>query len=479
MTKTFYTRTDIEDLAREGVTRLVVSDDVVLTLAARDAAKDLGLRLLEEPPIDEPHGESYRAPLKFPAVQTRARELPGIWESVALPPGVNLARMRRARLQRIRDELARQDCLACILFDPQNIRYATDARNMTVFMLRNPARYVVIPVQGPVVLYEFPGCFHLAEGLETIDEVRPAITVSFVASGPRLEENARRWASEMGDQLRSYGSGSRRIGLERHNTAAAEALRSQGFEIIDAQDAVERARSIKTPDELACIQWSLRVVETAVHRMREALRPGMTENQLWSVLHQSIIEKDAEYVETRLLTSGPRTNPWFQETGSRPIEASDLVALDTDVVGPFGYYADFSRTFFCGTSRPTAEQRTLYELAYEQVQTNLALIKPGMTFRELAERAWPIPEKYAQNRYFVLAHGVGMTGEYPYILHRQDFEASGYDGRIQENMTLCIESYIGEEGGNEGVKLEEQVVVTSDGARLMSQFPFEDGLLGS
>ena len=100
-----------------------------------------------------------------------------------------------------------------------------------------------------------------------------------------------------------------------------------------------------------------------------------------------------------------------------------------------------------------------------------------MTFRELSERAWPIPDAYVANRYFVLAHGVGMTGEYPYILHRQDL-ASGYDGVIEPNMTLCVESYVGAAGGPEGVKLEEQVLVTASGIEPLSRFPFDEALLG-
>ena len=69
-----------------------------------------------------------------------------------------------------------------MLLDPVNIRYATGARNMQVFHARNPARYLFVPVAGPVVLFEFPGCHHLAAGLETIDEIRPATTVSYVAA---------------------------------------------------------------------------------------------------------------------------------------------------------------------------------------------------------------------------------------------------------------------------------------------------------
>jgi Xaa-Pro aminopeptidase len=146
------------------------------------------------------------------------------------------------------------------------------------------------------------------------------------------------------------------------------------------------------------------------------------------------------------------------------------------VVGRFGYYADFSRTFFCGRGKPTGEQRKVYRLALEQVHANVALIRPGMTFRELSETAWPISEAYVDSRYFVLAHGVGMTGEYPYVLHAQDF-ASGYDGVIEPNMTLCVESYIGAKDGTEGVKFEEQVLVTESGVELLSRFPFDEALL--
>ena len=77
-------------------------------------------------------------------------------------------------------------------------------------------------------------------------------------------------------------------------------------------------------------------------------------------------------------------------------------------------------------------------------------------------------------------YGVGMTGEFPYILHLEDFE-DGYDGRLEPGMTLCLESYIGEYGGaedgREGVKLEQQVLITENGYELLSLYPFEDKLL--
>ncbi len=79
----------------------------------------------------------------------------------------------------------------------------------------------------------------------------------------------------------------------------------------------------------------------------------------------------------------------------------------------------------------------------------------------------------------LVAHGIGLCDEYPSIFHRQDYEAgAGYDGQIEAGMTLCVESYIGAVGGREGVKLEQQVLVTERGTALLSRFPFEEALLG-
>jgi Xaa-Pro aminopeptidase len=211
--------------------------------------------------------------------------------------------------------------------------------------------------------------------------------------------------------------------------------------------------------------------------MQRALRPGVTEQELWAHLHAENIKRGGEWIETRLLSSGPRTNPWFQECGSRVIEAGDLVGFDTDLIGPYGYCADISRTWLCG-ERASAAQIDLYRLAREQVAHNLALIRPGVGFRELSERAFRLPERYRANRYSVVAHGVGLCDEYPAIYYPEDVAQSGYDGVLEANMTICIESYVGEAGGPEGVKLEQQLLITATGAEVISAYPFEDAVLG-
>jgi len=391
--------------------------------------------------------------------------------------GIDLKAVRAYRLERVRAEMAKRDIAAVILSDPINIRYATGTRNMQVFSMRNaPSRYLLLTVEKSI-LFEFTGCLHLADGFETVDEVRPARTASFVAAGPAIAEREKVWAAEMADLITSLVGKNVSVGMERMNAGAAIALQNLGFRIVDAQEPVEMARAIKSDEEMKCVRASLRATEIGVGKLRDAIQPGMTENELCSVLHQSIIAKNGDYCETRLLNSGERTNPWFQETSNNTIGKNELIALDTDVVGCHGYYSDFSRTFHSGPDALSQQQRTLYKVAMEQVHHNMDIIKAGMSFRDYAVQAWDIPEKYYANRYYLSAHGCGMTGEYPYLYHSGDFPDAGYDGVTEAGMTICVESYIGEENGSEGVKLEQQLLVTETVTELLSQFPFEEALM--
>jgi Xaa-Pro aminopeptidase len=160
----------------------------------------------------------------------------------------------------------------------------------------------------------------------------------------------------------------------------------------------------------------------------------------------------------------------------RKIEAGDLVCFDTDLIGPYGYCSDISRSWLA-SGKPTDEQRRLYATAYAQIQHNMGILKPGMSFREVAEKSWPIPEEFLAHRYSVMIHGVGLADEYPSIKYRPDFGDRGYDGILDPGMVLCVESFTGAEGGREGVKLEEEVLITKTGVEVLSKYPFETHLL--
>ena len=414
--------------------------------------------------------------IHHPDTVIAARKFPGTGLSDT-EDQLDMKRLRAYRLGRIREQLKQNDYAGCVLFDPINIRYATGSRNCQIWALRHQARYVFVPAEGPVVLFDMHGGEPLVEGLETIDEVRPAVNWAFTAAGSKVVERAKRWAQEIDDLLRQSGGNNRRVAIDKVNPWGAEPLKGLGCELFDGIALAEQARSIKSAEEMACILASLAVCEAGFTAMREALTAGLREIELWSILHETNIRLGGEYIETRMLTSGARTNPWFQEATDRVIRPGELVACDADLIGPFGYFADISRTFFCEPGRPSAEQRRLYGLAHEQIHHNIDLLKPGMTFREYSEKSWRLPEPYVANRYTAVLHGAGLAGEYPFIAYPHDFPTSGYDGRLEENMTLCIESYVGAEGGEEGVKLEQLVVITKDGAKPLSTFPFEDVLL--
>ena len=379
--------------------------------------------------------------------------------------------MHRDRLARFRAELARLDYGAALLSDPINIRYATGARNMAVWTMHAPGRYAFVPVEGPVVLFEFATSRPVVAELGTVDEIRSSTPAFYFMAGSRMAEMGDRWAREIVALTAKHAGTDRRLAVDRCEPWLAQRLRDGGITLFDAQQPAEDARRIKTADELRCIRLAMDVCDVAVERMRDALRPGITENQLWAVLHETNIAHDGEWVECRLLASGPRTNPWFQECGNRIIEAGDLVGFDTDMIGPNGYLADISRTFVCPGRPPSADQRRLHETAVEQVLTNIDVLRPGMTLREFSEHCWPVPERYLPNRYMLMVHGAGLVDETPAIAYAVDFDEWGYDGLIEEGMVLCVESFIGDVGGREGVKLEEQVVVTANGAERLSSSP--------
>jgi Xaa-Pro aminopeptidase len=390
--------------------------------------------------------------------------------------GIDEPRMRRERLARLRAELAKRDLAGALLSDPMNLRYATGARNMAVWTMHAPGRYVFVATDGPVILFEFGACFHLNENLETVDEMRQSVSWFYFMAGPRVAEKTVLWANDVIGLMQQYGRSNRRLAIDRCEPWGAQRLVEAGIQLFDAQEVLEQARRIKTVDEIACLQLSVDVCDIAVARMRAALRPGITENQLWSILHETNIAHDGEWIECRLLASGERTNPWFRESSNRVIQAGDMVGFDTDMVGPFGYLADISRSLVCPDKRPTPEQRKLYEIAQEQVLTNIELIEPGLSFREFSERCWPVPEAYVANRYMMMIHGAGMVDEYPTVAYVADWEDWGYDDLFAENMVVCVESFIGEAGAKEGVKLEQQVLITAKGAVPMSKAPFVDAI---
>jgi len=388
-------------------------------------------------------------------------------------PPCDLDSVRNHRLARIHEELVAPDLAGVKLYDKLNTRYATDATNMQIWCSHNEARYVYVPANSEAVIFEYGGKNLLSEGLPGIDRTVKPISFFYMSAGQHVAERAKQWAVQMDSIIREHSGGNRRIAIDRLAPVGIQEMEALGYEVHDGFGVMEKAREIKSAGEITLMRKSIEVCEQAIQQMREAMKPGITENALWAELHHGNIAGGGEWIETRLLSSGPRTNPWFRECSMRPIEKGDMVSFDTDLVGPYGYCCDMSRSWICD-AEPDDEQRRLYAAAYEQIKRNTELLKPGLGYRELTEKLHPMADEYVPGRYGVAMHGVGLCDEAPAIYYPQDYEEVGYDGVFEEGMVLCVEALIGVQGGKECVKLEEQVLITADGHEQLTTYALED-----
>jgi Xaa-Pro dipeptidase len=386
-------------------------------------------------------------------------------------PAPDLPAMRKYRLERIRAELKRRDYAGVLLYDPVNIRYATDSTNMQIWVAHNPTRHCFVAAEGPVVLFDYFSCEHLSDHSGVVDEVRPAVSWMYMYGGELSDRRVKRWAGPIADLVKTQGGGNTRLAVDHLNPEGVAELGSLGISIHNGEAVMESARLIKSPDEILAMRRAIVSCEAAMAEMQAALKPGISENELWAELHRGNIARGGEWIETRLLSSGPRTNPWFQECSSRIVENGDLVAFDTDLIGPYGFCADLSRTWLCGDGEPSNEQRDLFAIATDQILFNTELLRPGVSFRELVEKSSVPPPDCYPARYGVLYHGIGLADEYPTLPHASDWTDDTPDGVLEPGMVLCVESYIGRLGGHEGVKIEEQILITDDGGQKLSNYP--------
>jgi Xaa-Pro aminopeptidase len=389
-------------------------------------------------------------------------------------PLATLKAARGYRKRRLVAELAKHDCAAILLYDPVNIRYATDVSNMQLWMTHNASHYALVFADGHAIAFEYGRSEHLAQGFETVDEVRTAKTWFYFAAGNRIPERLDAWADEVADLLRRRGGGNMRLAVDKMEPLGVDALRARGVTLVEGQEITEHARKIKSADEIALMRWTIRVCEAGMARMWALSEPGRTEQEIWAELHHENIRSGGEWIETRLLAAGQRTNPWFQECSDHVCEKGDMLSFDTDLIGPYGYCADLSRSWTIGHVPMTNTQRELYAVAREQIEHNMAVLKAGMTFAEFNEKSWRIPERYQPCRYSVALHGVGLCDEWPSLPTHVDF-ARAFAGTFEENMVVCVESLIGEAGGRECVKLETQVLVGARGVERLDSFPWELG----
>ncbi|MDA0308207.1 MAG: Xaa-Pro peptidase family protein [Proteobacteria bacterium] len=399
------------------------------------------------------------------------------WAAAGLTPP-NLDAMRLYRLNRIIAGLAARDLDAVLLFDPLNIRYASDTTNMQIWNTHNPFRACLVTADGYMVVYDYKNSPFLCDFNPLVREVRSGASMFYFANGDRTGDAARNFVSDLDEIMSTRVGKGRQIAVDKIMVHGYQALVSGGFQVVEGEELMEHTRAIKGPDEILAMRCAMHACEQSVAVMEREAKPGMTEDAIWAHLHAENIKRGGEWIETRLLASGPRTYPWFQECGPRIVQNNEILAFDTDLVGVYGMCSDISRTWFLGDGKPSQEMIDDYRLALDHIEENTALVAPGVHLRDLTFKGHQLPDSYVGGQYSCRFHGVGLCDEWPLVAYPQEYVEGAFDYTLQPGMMLCVEALIGRDGGPFSIKLENQLLVTQDGVENLTSYPWDDRLMG-
>ncbi|MDH5797944.1 MAG: Xaa-Pro peptidase family protein [Paracoccaceae bacterium] len=394
----------------------------------------------------------------------------------------DLDAMRAFRHKRLVDHVIARDLGGLLVFDPLNIRYATDSTNMQLWNSHNPFRAVLVCADGYMVIWDYKNSPFLSEFNPLVRERRSGASMFYFSTGDRTGEAARDFVGQIDELMRAHG-GSRRLAVDKIQIAGYRALVEAGFEVTEGEELTERARAVKGPEEIRAMRCASVACEAAMAEMERVTRAevpngNMTEDDIWAVLHAENIRRGGEWIETRLLSSGVRTNPWFQECGPRVVQNNEIVAFDTDLIGCYGICVDISRTWWVGDHAPRPDMIEAMKIGVEHIQTNMEMLKPGVAIRDLVFNSHRLPDIYQKQKYSCLMHGVGLCDEWPHVDYPDHYKSGAFDHHIEEGMVLCVEALVSPEGGDFSIKLEDQVLVTADGYENLTKYPHDPALMG-
>jgi Xaa-Pro aminopeptidase len=405
------------------------------------------------------------------------------WTAAGLTPP-NLERMRKWRWHRLTEALVARDYGGLLMFDPLNIRYATDTTNMQIWNTHNPFRAVLLCADGHMVIWEYKNSPFLVTFNPLIREIRSGATFFYNSTGDRGSDAAQGFAAQVDEIMRAHAGANRRLAVDKIMIAGLRALEREGFEVMEGEEVTERVRAVKGPDDIAALRCAQHACEAAIAEMERATREGvpkgdMSEDAIWSVLHAGNITRGGEWIETRLLASGPRTNPWFQECGPRIVQPNEIVAFDTDLIGTYGMCVDISRTWWVGDARPTNAMISAMHHAMDHIRENMALLRPGVSIKELVFGGHQLDAQYWRQKYSCKMHGVGLCDEWPYVTYPDGFTEGAFDAVLEPGNVLCVEALVSPEGGDFSIKLEDQVLITESGYENLTRYPFDERLMGA
>jgi Xaa-Pro dipeptidase len=397
---------------------------------------------------------------------------------------VDLDRLRRERLARLRAALERSELGAVLTFDFANIRYMT-ATHIGTWAMDKLIRFALLVRGGEPVVWDFGSA---ARHHQLFDPWLDYATKDGAPAGARAGISTLRGAfhpeagiaadvaAKVAAELREHGMADAPLGVDIVEMPVLAALRAEGIDVTDGQQVFLDARRTKTPDEIALLTQACAMVDAAYEELYGYLRPGVRENECVGVVSKVLYDLGSEYVEGVNAISGERCSPHPHVYSDRLIRPGDPAFFDI-LHSHLGYRTCYYRTFAVGSA--STAQRDAYVRCREYMDEAIALVRPGATTADIV-RVWPRAQDFGfpdETAAFGLqyGHGVGLAIWEKPIFSR--LVSLDHPEVLEEGMVFALETYWPAGDGWSAARIEEELVVTADGCEVITKFPAEELLV--
>jgi Xaa-Pro aminopeptidase len=260
------------------------------------------------------------------------------------------------------------------------------------------------------------------------------------------------------------------VGVDIVEPAFLFEMQRQGLTVVDAQQLMLDARVIKSSDEIMLLTQAAAMVDGVYQDIAEALKPGIRENEIVALANKRLYEMGSDQVEAINAVSGERCNPHPHNFSDRLIRPGDQAFFD--IIHSFnGYRTCYYRTFSVGSA--TTSQRDAYTKAREWMDAAIDAVKPGVGTDEVAA-VWPRAEEFgfaSEMDAFGLqfGHGLGLGLHERPIISRLNSMIEPVE--LRAGMVFALETYCPASDGFSAARIEEEIVVTEEGPRILTLFP--------
>ena len=403
------------------------------------------------------------------------RELPALGHmAVDFETRVDFRRLHAYRLSRARQALKSSECGALLLFDVNNIRYVTSTK-IGEWERDKLTRFALLAGDSEPVLWDFGSAavhHRLYCDWMPVENFRAGMT-GMRGTVPPSAGLMKRHAEEIKAILTQAGVADMPLGLDLIEPGMWLELERVGLKLVDGQQVMLDAREIKSIDEIALLNQAAAMVDGVYHMIWEELKPGVRENDIVAKANKMLYEMGSDDVEAINAISGERCNPHPHNFTDRLIRPGDQAFFDI-LQAYMGYRTCYYRTFNVG--RATPAQHDAYKTCREWLDKAIELIRPGQTTDKVAA-VWPKAEEFGfpdEMAAFGLqfGHGLGLAlHERPIISRLVSLEEPM---EIKTGMVFALETYCPAADGYSAARIEEEVVVTDTGCRVITLFPAEE-----